>query len=188
MRFFVGGYTEPSPTPQPQGVSTCLLDPASGAMRVQHTQSGVINPSYLARRDGYLLAVKEVASAENPAVLELEIGAAGTLTLSGSSDVPGDAPCHLACDPGGRFFVVACYSSGNVVLYTPLPGGALSERQIVQHHDTDALPPRPARDPHAHQAVFGPDGNTLFVTDLGLDEIRSYRLGAGHFCRKRLRS
>ncbi len=174
QRFFIGSYTRPTPTAAPQGVTTCVLDTRSGAMRVGHVFGDVVNPSYLARHGTRLYAVKECSADDQPAVYSFSVTAAGRLELTHSASVPGDAPCHLGLDPSGRALVVATYSSGHVVLYSADEAGALHERQSVQH-------PRyqhPSREPHAHQAVFDPEGATLFVTDLGLDEIRSYRLEA----------
>ena len=174
QRFFVGGYTQRNPTASPQGISTCTVDPQSGAMRVLHTQSHASNPSYLARFGRQLFAVEENSAAEGAAVATFAIGSAGDLTFTEHTPVPGDAPCHLSLDSSGRLLPVACYSSGTVVLYGR-EGRSLTQQHAVQHTDTQ-IPPR---DPHAHQAVFGPDGSTLFVTDLGLDEIRSYSVRAG---------
>lgn len=174
QRFFVSGYTKATPTPQPQGISTCTLEPQSGAMHVLHNQESAINPSYLARFETQLFAVEENPADEQPAVATFDVGPAGDLSFTGRTPVPGDAPCHLSLDSSGRLLPVACYNSGNVVLYS-LEQGDLVQQQAVQHEDTRTQ----TRDPHAHQAVFGPDGKTLFVTDLGLDEIRSYRVRLG---------
>lgn len=177
QRFFVGGYTAPSTPVHPQGVSTCELDLRSGAMRVRHTFADVVNPSYLTHRDTRLFAVKETSAAETPTVSSFQVGEAGALTPIDSAEVPGDAPCHLSLDPSGRWLVAVTYGSGHVGLYAAQPEGTLHPRQLLQHEDRSGQ----GRAPHAHQAVFGPDGQ-LFVTDLGLDEVRRYRFDAekGH--------
>lgn len=176
QRFFVGSYTRPTPTAAPQGVTTCSLDTRSGALHAQHVFSDVVNPSYLALapQQARLYAVKECLADARPAVYSFSLTAEGVPKLSHSVSVPGDGPCHLGFSPSGRALVVATYGSGHVVLYSDDEAGVLQERQSVRHPSYE----HPSREPHAHQAVFGPDGVTLFVPDLGLDEIRSYRLGA----------
>ncbi len=148
-------------------------------MRVLETRPEAVNPSYLARFGAHLFAVEENPVEGNradqkPAVAIFDLAPDGSPTFRGRVPVPGDAPCHLSVDPSGRLVPVACYGSGTVVLYTAAEG-ALTQADTYQHQDT-SVPPRA---PHAHQALFGPDGVTLFVTDLGLDEIRAYRVQSG---------
>lgn len=171
QRFFVGGYTQPRPPNHPQGISTCELDLQSGAMRVRHTFGDVVNPSYLTHLDTQLFTLKETSAEEKPTVSRLQIGETGTLHLSHSAEVPGDGPCHLSLDASGRSLAVVTYGSGHVALYAVGADGSLQARQHLKHQDASGT----GREPHAHQAVFGPDGQTLFVTDLGLDEVRCYR-------------
>jgi 6-phosphogluconolactonase (cycloisomerase 2 family) len=132
---------------------------------------GLHNPSYLAagasgRR---VYAVEELAQAGGAALVTLAADQPGApLRLLGRQPVPGDAPCHLALSPDGRWLITACYGDGRLTLHPLDPGSGLAgpAADVVQH-------PGPA--PHAHMALFAPDG-ALIVADLGLDQLITYQL------------
>ena len=92
----------------------------------------------------------------------------------------GTLPCYIALDPAERWLAVANYGSGSIALFeldpeTGLPGDPAAIRQNIGSG--------PVRDrqegPHAHCAVFSPDGRWLFQTDLGTDEVLAFALHGG---------
>ncbi|WP_202638106.1 lactonase family protein [Bailinhaonella thermotolerans] len=86
----------------------------------------------------------------------------------------GNGPCHLAVDPSGRWVAVAHYGDGSVAVHDLGADGVPTGVRVLAGEGGG---PHPNQDgPHAHQCVFGDDG-VLYVTDLGSDEIRRYRLG-----------
>ncbi|MFI2565265.1 lactonase family protein [Paenarthrobacter sp. NPDC018779] len=93
----------------------------------------------------------------------------------------GEAACHVAVDPQGRFIVVTCWGDGQVILYELDDDGAITSRAsaeaAVDPHRTDGDEPRPSR---AHSSLMLPDGRIL-TTDLGHDLVRAwtYRPGEG---------
>lgn len=84
--------------------------------------------------------------------------------------------CHISRDPESQFLVVCSYHGGQVGLIslneTGLP---LSLVDTAVHTGHGSHPERQDR-PHPHSAVFSPDGRYFFVSDLGLDLIRAYRI------------
>ena len=177
QRIVVGCYTEGSTGGiAGDGINHCLLNTDSGALRLLGGVQDVVNPSYLAlgaRRD-VLYAVQETS--DTPSVHALRIQADGAIVHAGSRAVPDASPCHLSVHPSGRLLAVATYGNGTVVLY-PLDaegtiGGASS---VVQHRGRSVHPTR-QEGPHAHAAVCTPDGAEVFVPDLGLDEVKRYRI------------
>lgn len=96
----------------------------------------------------------------------------------GEQPTGGEAPCHLALSPDGRWLVTANYASGSVSVHPVQDDGSLGARtDLVQHRGT----PGPQADrqdgPHAHQVVFAEGG--LLVCDLGLDAVVGYQLDGG---------
>ncbi|WP_010186892.1 lactonase family protein [Sphingomonas sp. PAMC 26605] len=96
-----------------------------------------------------------------------------------SVGVDGAAPCHIALDPTETRLAVANYASGSVALLrldprTGLPAGP------VQVHANRGSGPNAARQeaPHAHWVGFSPDGQWLYQTDLGTDEILAFPIDA----------
>jgi 6-phosphogluconolactonase len=176
-RFVVGCYTDgPTSAAAGEGIHRCLLDTDSGGFHHLGVVRGVADASYLARgaRRDVLYAVQESSVA--PSVHALRVSADGDDFLhDGEQAVPDDLPCHLAVHPSGRWLAVAAYGNGTVVLYPLAAAGIGPAASVVRHRGRSVDPVRQDR-PHAHAAVFTPDGAELFVPDLGLDEVKRYRI------------
>lgn len=108
------------------------------------------------------------------------------LKPAGRAWAAGEAACHVAVDPLGRFLVVACWGDGQVLLYELDDDGGI----------TAAFPAAPSLDPHAETSGSGPDltarpsrahaglmlaDGRVMTTDLGHDLLRvwNYRPGRG---------
>lgn len=77
----------------------------------------------------------------------------------------GDAACHVAVDPQGRFLVVACWGDGQVLLYELDGEGGISARFAAA---ASIVTGRPSR---AHASLMLDDGRVM-TTDLGHDLLR----------------
>jgi 6-phosphogluconolactonase len=100
----------------------------------------------------------------------------------GGPQPAGEATCHVAVDPQGRFLTATCWGDGQVLLYELDSEGAITAR----------FPAPPSGDPHANQSPGEPrqsrahaslmlrDGR-IMTTDLGHDTLRiwSYVPGSG---------
>jgi 6-phosphogluconolactonase len=73
--------------------------------------------------------------------------------------------------------VVANYGSGSVAAYPLNADGSVGPASAFVQHAGSSTGPR-QRGPHAHAVVLSPDNRFVFVPDLGLDQILSYRLDA----------
>ena len=158
------------------GIHLCRLDTDSGALHLLGGMDAVANPSYLAvgaRRD-VVYAVQETS--DTPSVHALRISAEGAIAHASSQAVPDASPCHLSVHPSGHLLAVAAYGNGTVATY-PLDaeGDIGAASQVVRHQGRGPNSERQER-PHAHAAVFTPDGTELFVPDLGIDRVERYRI------------
>lgn len=77
----------------------------------------------------------------------------------------GDAACHVAVDPQGRFLVVACWGDGQILLYELDHDGGITARFAAA---ASIVPGRPSR---AHASLMLDDGRVM-TTDLGHDLLR----------------
>ncbi|HSO90439.1 MAG TPA: beta-propeller fold lactonase family protein [Arthrobacter sp.] len=77
----------------------------------------------------------------------------------------GEAACHVAVDPQGRFLVVACWGDGQVLLYELDGDGRIAARFAAA---ASTLAGRPSR---AHASLVLDDGRVM-TTDLGHDLLR----------------
>src|SRR5208337_3215742 len=98
----------------------------------------------------------------------------GTLTARGVAAETRD-PSWLVIHPNGKFVYAANYTSGNVAVFPILPDGKLGEHTALVK-DSGTLGPNKERQegPHAHWVE--PDGSnrSIYVADLGLDQVMSY--------------
>ncbi|WP_436912355.1 lactonase family protein [Halosimplex marinum] len=86
----------------------------------------------------------------------------------------GGAPCHCSVHPSGEYVFVAHYNGATVTVH-PVRDDYGLERPIdtVAREGSGADPDRQAS-PHPHSATPGPDGQYVYVPDLGTDEIGVY--------------
>lgn len=92
----------------------------------------------------------------------------------------GDATCHVAVDPHGRFIVATCWGDGQVILYELDHDGAITSRTsaaaaVDPHFAAASAGGRPSR---AHSSLMLPDGRVM-TTDLGHDLVRVWTYAPG---------
>ncbi|WP_284977060.1 beta-propeller fold lactonase family protein [Arthrobacter sp. efr-133-TYG-104] len=102
------------------------------------------------------------------------------LEAFGESWPAGEATCHVAVDPHGRFIVATCWGDGQVVLYELDHDGAITSRTsataaVDPHTAASPEEPRPSR---AHSSLMLPDGRVM-TTDLGHDLVRVWKYEPG---------
>jgi 6-phosphogluconolactonase len=103
-----------------------------------------------------------------------------TLEAFGEPWPAGEATCHVAADPQGRFIVATCWGDGQVILYELDHDGAITSRTsaaaAVDPHSTAPVDDeRPSR---AHSSLMLPDGRVM-TTDLGHDMVRVWQYVPG---------
>ncbi|PJO70090.1 lactonase family protein [Burkholderia thailandensis] len=146
------------------------------------------NPSYLvASRDGrHVYAVNELPGDAGPASVRGGVSAfdfdakTGALKFVNRVSSEGNDPCYLSLSPDGRYLVAANYSvasdpGGSFSVFPVEATGALGAAVLNVHHEGSG-PVKGRQDgAHVHSTVFSPDGKYLFVQDLGVDKLYSYR-------------
>ncbi len=99
------------------------------------------------------------------------------LHLISRANAGGDGGCHISVSPDGLAVLVANYTGGSVASFRADAEGNLTQASFVQF-PPDGLGPVTDRQEkaHAHSALVSPDGDFVFVNDLGLDRIHVFRL------------
>ena len=165
VKMVVGTYTDAGS----QGLYSFSFDQSTG------TASGISslkvdNPSYFAfSKDGRnIYAVSEKNSAT--AVLN-SIGfdpINGTFAFKNSQLTHGGDPCYVSTD--GKIALTANYSDGTISVFPILKNGTL-DKSLLQIGSMKGGPIRSRQNtPHAHCAIFAPDGYIL-TTDFSGDRI-----------------
>jgi 6-phosphogluconolactonase len=101
----------------------------------------------------------------------------GMLTLINKVAAKGDLANQVVLDPSGKLAGTVTYASGTFTLYGVEADGRLSEPFYTDKHTGTPLSPRQTG-PKAHGIVFSKDSTFVYVAELGLDRLYSYRLDA----------
>ena len=168
---YVGTYTRgPS-----KGIYAYKFDRATGKLTPSGLAGESSNPSFLAVHPSqrYLYAVNEN---DTGMVSAFAIETGGKLKALNQVSSKGSGPCHLSVDRTGKWLFVANYNSGSVASYPINTAGLLGEATATFQHSGKSVNPGRQSGPHAHVAAISPDNRFVWVCDLGLDEVLSYRI------------
>ena len=177
---YIGTYTRPNKS---KGIYAWRFQPATGKLTAIGLVGETVSPSFVAVHPNhkFLYAVNEISNYAGTRAGSVSSFAMDTKTgqLQPINTVTsrGGGPCHLALDPSGKWLYVANYNSGSIAEYPVHDDGSLGEASAYVQHTGSSVNPQRQSGPHAHEAVFSPDGKTVFVPDLGLDRILSYKVG-----------
>jgi 6-phosphogluconolactonase len=169
--LYVGAYGK--------GINGYRFDPNGAKLEPLGLVGEVVNPSWvIADKDNrHLYAVSEVEGNNHGAVVAFSIDRkTGHLTRLNSRDSGGVAPCHMALDRTGRMLIVANYTTGGVAVFPVEHDGELGETSALQTAKGHGPNKERQEGPHAHNVVIGADNRIAYVADLGLDEVRLFRI------------
>lgn len=172
--MYVGTYTKGTS----KGIYAYKFQRSNGKLTPLGLMAESSNPSFLAVHPSqrFLYAVNEdtkgmvSAFAIDPATSKLK--------LLNQVSSKGSDPCHLSVDKTGKWLFVANYSSGTVAAFPIKPDGSLGEASATFQHSGKSVNAERQSGPHAHNAAISPDNRFVWVCDLGLDELISYRIDA----------
>ncbi|HMD71423.1 MAG TPA: lactonase family protein [Bryobacteraceae bacterium] len=171
---FIGTYTRTTS----KGIYAWRFQPATGKLTSLGLAAETSNPTFLAvaPNQRFLYAANEDKVGT---ISAFAIDAAnGQLKLLNSVPSRGSGPCHVAVAPSGKWVFAANYNSGSAAVFPVHEDGTLGEATAFVQHAGSSVNAQRQSGPHAHSANLSPDGRWLFVADLGLDQILTYRLDA----------
>jgi len=174
---YFGTYTGPNS----KGIYVGEYDPASGRIGNVELAGEITRPSWIVADAAgrHLYAVSELGNdgRTSGAISSFSIDrSTGKLTFINKVSSGGGGACHLALDKDGKTIFVADYGSGRVAAIRIKADGSLGDQTAMDQHTGSSVNPARQKGPHAHAVVLSPDDRFLFVPDLGLDEVFSYRL------------
>jgi 6-phosphogluconolactonase len=168
---YVGTYSN--------GIYAYSFDAATGKLGAIGKVGEVVNPSFLAtdRNYRFIYAVSEVEGKVNGGVAAFSIDRKnGSLKFLNGASSAGEAPCHLAVDKTGKMLVVANYGTGSISAFPLEHDGRLGAMSALMQAHGSSVNQERQEGPHAHEVVISADNRLVYVPDLGLDQIRIYRL------------
>jgi len=177
LTFFIGSYTE-YPIPGfggiGHGIYTVQLNTKTGELKVLSTEP-TRNPSYLALSTDhkYLYCITELDEKNSPHVRAYRVKAGFSLEFMNEQPIAGGYPCHLVAYRNS--ILLACYATGNVFQYPLDALGRLLPNVNQYDHTGSSINKGRQEGPHAHQVSVHPNGEEVYVCDLGLDKVKAYR-------------
>jgi len=177
LTAYVGTYTGGGS----RGIYAFAFDTDTGDTGTVRLVAGSQNPSFLALhpKAKVIYAVNELDEVEGEPGGGLSAFAIlddGSLQILNQVSTVGGSPCHLAVTPGGGAVLVANYGGGSVVSYRLEADGRIGSRASFVQHRGSSVDPARQTGPHAHGVHLDPAGRFAFVPDLGLDQVRVYRV------------
>jgi 6-phosphogluconolactonase len=178
MWVFVGTYTGK----KSQGIYRVEFDPATGKLGTPQLAAKITNPSFLAvdPKRAHLFCVCEVNDVKGKrgggvASFALDPKSGELKFLNQESSV-GAGPCYITCDKQGKNLLVANYGGGSVVVLQVDASGKVEKASSHVQHVGSGADKRRQEGPHAHSINLDAANKFAVVADLGLDQLRVYRL------------
>lgn len=141
--------------------------------------TNIINPSYLTlSQDGqFMYAASETGPDVDTVayVYAYAKQASGEWKFLNRQSSHSFAPCYVAVHPSGKYVSMANYVGGTIAMYPIAADGSLKAASYVMTLEGGSDHPRQDSS-HPHATVFTPDGEYLFVPDLGANEIWVFKV------------
>jgi 6-phosphogluconolactonase len=168
--LYVGSYGK--------GVTAYRFDAATGQLQSLGMVGEVANPSFLAadKEFRFLYAVSELEGSTGGVAAFSIDRSSGSLHALNTLSSGGVAPCHLAVDRDSKMLIVANYGTGGVSAFPIGNDGRLGEMSSLMTAKGSGPNTERQERSHAHEVVISSDNRIAYVPDLGLDQIRLYRL------------
>jgi 6-phosphogluconolactonase len=147
--------------------------------------------------------LKQIIRTQNPSYIALNENRNKMYAVNESSDLTGDMvssfqlnsnswepcnimatkgidPCHLSLDHNNQHLFTSNYSNGSLSVFALDASGLPSK--LVQFFDYKGMGPNSQRQEtaHIHCARLSPDGRYLLVSDLGSDQVYTYKYDASN--------
>jgi 6-phosphogluconolactonase len=171
--MYVGAYTAGSS----KGIYAWTFNSKNGSLKPLGLMAQAAQPAHLwiAPNGRTLYAVNwETDGGVSAYHIDLHTGA---LTFLNKTSSHGAQPNQVMVDPSGRVAVTVNYTSGTLAAYKLEPDGKLGEAFYVDRHSGKPLSPKQPG-PKQHGIQFSKDDRYMFITDLGLDRVYTYRFDA----------
>ncbi|RYU95668.1 lactonase family protein [Emticicia agri] len=102
----------------------------------------------------------------------------GKLTKLNTQSAEGGSPCHISIDKTGQWALVGNYMGGNLTVLPIQKDGTLGKPTQTINHEGKGVNTSRQEKPHVHSVNIAPNNVDVFVPDLGIDKIVSYKLNA----------
>jgi 6-phosphogluconolactonase len=171
--LIIGTYTEAKPD---KGIYIYSFNNVTGELKFVSNGEGITNPSYLTLSSNgkFIYACSETQMPNSGSISAFGFNN-GKITFINKVPSGGDNPAYLALHKSGKFLVNANYTGGSASVIRVKKDGSLESDTTFKFTGKSIIPGR-QDSPHIHAAVFSPNHNFVYLTDLGSDMIWSYSI------------
>jgi 6-phosphogluconolactonase len=179
---YFGSYTN---TGAAKGIYVSEFDSQSGSLSLPRLVAESVSPNqvWVAPNGRALYAANWQGSTDTAPANTISAYAidsrTGDLTFINQVPSGGLGPNQVIVDPSGRVAVAVNYRSGSVAAFGLEKDGRITEAFYIDQHEGPPQPPSKQPGPRAHGVVFSSDSRHVYVADIGVDRVYSYRLDAG---------
>ncbi len=162
-----------------EGIHQITLNANGSLSGGEAVATDIINPSYLTlSQDGQFMYAASETGPDVDSVGYVHAyakQASGEWKFLNRQSSHSFAPCYVATHPSGKYLSVANYVGGTIALYPIEEDGSLKQASTVFKVEGNSNHPRQDSS-HPHATVFSPDGEYLFVPDLGANEVWVFKV------------
>lgn len=165
-----------------EGIYVFEFDRAKGKLTWIQTMPTLESPTFLEVHPSgkFLYAVnrgpvEEMQNSGSVSAFSID-GKTGKLTLLNQRPSYGNGPCHISIDQTGKWAFISNYQEGNFVVMSLFDDGLVGSSAGARKHLGNSVNEERQEKPHVHSAVVAPDNEFILVSDLGTDQIHSYKL------------
>lgn len=173
-RLVIGTYT----SGKSEGIYIYDVDLNSGTASPVSVTKNIPNPSYLAVSPDqqFVYAVSERNGGGNAGQVYAFAYNKNTGELSFINQQPsgGDDPCYVSVSRNGKWVIAGNYSSGSLKALRSAGGRLYDDNKAIRHEGKGPNAERQEQ-PHVHATYLSADNKTLYVPDLGIDQVVIYR-------------
>jgi len=167
MYLLVGSYSDGITS----GISVFNFDIQTGDYEFISDVKQVLNPSYLVVSPDEKMVYSVNETKEGGVSSFTFKKRKGILNFVNSQPAYGASPCYINMDKNKNFIVTANYNGGNISVFPLDNDGSIKPLSMnIDMVMTDSP------DSKMHTAVFSPDETRLLVTDLGKDNIYTFKI------------
>ena len=177
---YAGTYTNPAPktVSDSKGIYGWRFDSKTGALTSIGLVAETVNPAHvwIHPNGRFLYASNWESGVPGDYLSAFAIDhRTGKLTLLNKVGAKGDRANQVVLDPSGKVAATVTYNSGTFSTFGVDPDGKLTEATYTDQHTGKPLSERQPG-PRAHGIVFSKDSRLVYVAELGLDRIYTYRV------------
>jgi 6-phosphogluconolactonase len=167
-KILVGTYTHKGS----EGIYYYSLNEKMAEPTLLSSTKGVNNPSFLTYFNGVVYNVSEADGGKVQAYAFDE--STGAFSFINEQESGGAHPCHISVQNGVVY--VGNYTGGNLASFSIEADGSLGKASQVINNTGSGPNKERQEKPHVHSVNVAPDGKSLWVADLGTDEVLVYAI------------